>query len=233
MSVAPPLPPSKTAPNVPANFYRGARFTWHQRRRHALVRRLTKGIAGKRILDYGCGYGDLTFALSKTNSVVGIDIDSDRIAFCRSQYPELEFYEFDGVRAPFPDNSFDVAVSCVVLPFVPDHGSHLRDVNRVLRAHGKAILVTGNLATTRNWLRRLQGLGPEKPKLNVVAREIVEQRVGAAGFEIEMDDYFYDPPFVDSQNLRDMVVDLVRLPLSFARISSTASYYGLVLCKCS
>ena len=45
---------SRATSAVPANFYRGGRFTWHKLRRHALVRRLMAGLEGKRVLDYGC-----------------------------------------------------------------------------------------------------------------------------------------------------------------------------------
>ena len=137
--------PSRAA--VPLNFRRGGRFTWHQRRRHALVQRLMAGLEGRRVLDYGCGYGDITFALSKTNPVVGIDVDPARVAFARAEYPEIEFREFDGEMAPFPDGSLDVVLSCVVLPFVADYHAHLRDAARLLTTAGTLLLVTTNGST--------------------------------------------------------------------------------------
>src|SRR5277367_6443658 len=47
---------------VPPAFCKGVRRNWHQRRRHAIIRRLLRGITG-RVLDYGCGYGDVAFAV--------------------------------------------------------------------------------------------------------------------------------------------------------------------------
>jgi 2-polyprenyl-3-methyl-5-hydroxy-6-metoxy-1,4-benzoquinol methylase len=78
---SPPLHPA-----APANYRKGAAMTWHQRRRHRAVLGLLRQLSGS-VLDYGCGYGDLAFAMSQTHVVVGVDADSGRIDFARQEYP--------------------------------------------------------------------------------------------------------------------------------------------------
>jgi ubiquinone/menaquinone biosynthesis C-methylase UbiE len=217
---------------VTANFYRGGRFTWHQRRRHALVRQMMTGLEGKRVLDYGCGYGDLTFAISKTNPVIGIDVDANRIAFAREQYPELEFYEFDGETASFPDESFDVALSSVVLPFVSDPEAHLRDIRRLLVNQGQLILLSKNLPVVQNALRSLMGLPSVEPTLNIVELDTARNMLKSLGFSINSEGYFYDPPFSGWRGPKSAIVNLIEQLLDVARVSSAAGYWGLGAIAC-
>lgn len=73
---------------------------------------------GKRVLDYGCGYGPLAFHLAQEEgaaAVTGVDIDQARIDFARqrlsSEYPDLA----GSVEFKLPDETngdqFDIVVS--------------------------------------------------------------------------------------------------------------------------
>ena len=174
-----------------------------------MVRRLMAGLEGKRVLDYGCGYGDLTFAISKTNPVVGIDIDPDRVAFAREQYPELEFHEFAGDVAPFPDESFDVVVSCVVLPFVANCKAHICDIRRVLNVGGHLNVATASPPATRSFVRRLLRRESIDSVLHLFKPGETRELLTSSGFVIEGSDYFYDPPFVDWKSTKDVAFDLL------------------------
>lgn len=220
--------PTKSPQDVPGNFYRGARFTWHQRRRHALVRRLMSGIERKRILDYGCGYGDLTYALSKNNSVVGIDIDADRVAFARSQYPELQFHQFDGISAPFADGSFDVVMSSVVLPFIAHHASHFNDLARLVSPNGRMCVISKNTFVVRESIRKILGRPPIVRQLNDIRLNEALQLASSNGFERLTQCYFYDPPFDGWKTLPAMTVGIIEQTLSLARIQSAANYWGFI-----
>lgn len=53
-------------------------------------------VPGERILDLGCGTGDLTAELAKTGAVVdGIDVSSEMIAAARQKFPSLSFQVAD------------------------------------------------------------------------------------------------------------------------------------------
>jgi ubiquinone/menaquinone biosynthesis C-methylase UbiE len=191
-----------------------------------MVRRLMAGLEGKRVLDYGCGYGDLTFAISKTNPVVGIDIDPGRVAFAREQYPGLDFREFAGNVAPIPDDSFEVVLSCVVLPFVQDHQAHLLDLKRLLVKGGSLVLVSKNVAVVQNMMRRITGRPPVRPRLNVESIDCTRKRLAQSGFHIEASEHFCDPPFVEWKTPKAVFVGILEQIFNLARINSTANYFA-------
>jgi|HubBroStandDraft_1064217.scaffolds.fasta_scaffold14953_2 SAM-dependent methyltransferase len=85
---------------------------------------------GEHILEIGAGPANPTTAfLSSLGSVTGADIspevlDNPNVATARV---------YDGIRLPFPDNSFDLCVSNYVLEHVVDPLSHFQEVFRVLQ----------------------------------------------------------------------------------------------------
>ena len=83
------------------------------------------GIAGaQRVLDVGCGTGNLSFCLAQNPeiaSVTGIDFSPAYIEHAKrhSDDARLSFQVGDACALPFPDASFDHALSMLVLPFIP------------------------------------------------------------------------------------------------------------------
>ncbi|TAK95457.1 class I SAM-dependent methyltransferase [Patescibacteria group bacterium] len=77
-------------------------------------------IGGKKILDIGCGSGELTNELSKhAKDVVGIDSSKEWIHHCKNKYANknLQFIQANAHNLKiFKDNSFDVVVMNMVLP---------------------------------------------------------------------------------------------------------------------
>jgi len=97
---------------------------------------------GSEILEIGAGPSNpTTELLSGIGPVTGVDLDSEVLGntFC------TRAYVFDGVRLPFPDNSFDACVSNWVLEHVADPQSHFKEVARVLRPGGAYCFRTPNL----------------------------------------------------------------------------------------
>ena len=81
--------------------------------------------SGQTILDLGCGTGSMAFALAQRGdhkSIVGIDVSEVYIEFARSRTDDarIRFEVADGSALPFEDNTFDRAVSQLVLQFMPD-----------------------------------------------------------------------------------------------------------------
>ena len=103
-------------------------------------------IAGKDVLDFGCGYGGKTVEYArKANSAVGIE-PFDTIIELATDYAadagcgNVQFRVCTQDRIPFPDESFDVVLSHDVLEHVADPEVSLREINRVLRPGGVALV---------------------------------------------------------------------------------------------
>jgi ubiquinone/menaquinone biosynthesis C-methylase UbiE len=218
---------SIVSPAVPAHFRKDAPQNPHQRRRHRAVLALLDGLPG-RVLDYGCGYGDLTHAISRTNSdVVGVDVAPDRIEFARSEYAPLRFEVCPEQGLDFPAASFDIVASIVVLPFVPDPDVYLADVRRVLRPGGHLIIATKTWPLLRRIWRRVRGERDARRGQIVRHLHTLETTVAlleAHGFTVLRREAFYDPPFTNLKNPADFLNSIVEFVSESLRLKSAAPY---------
>ncbi len=101
---------------------------------------------GEAILDLGCGAGFDAFIAAQfvgpTGRVAGIDLSPEMIAVAEAglreaKFPQVEFQVAQVEVLPFPDASFDVALSNGVLNLIPDKPRALGEVFRVLRPGGR------------------------------------------------------------------------------------------------
>jgi ubiquinone/menaquinone biosynthesis C-methylase UbiE len=102
--------------------------------------------AADRVLDLGCGQGDLTAVLAAAGArPVGVDVAQAALARARRRHPELRFVlaPLDG-ELPFDDGSFDVVWASEVIEHVADTARWLSEVRRVLAAGGRLLITTPN-----------------------------------------------------------------------------------------
>jgi arsenite methyltransferase len=105
------------------------------------------GIApGDAVLDLGCGAGFDTlmaaFAAGPRGRVTGIDLSPEMLTIAElgradARLTNVEFREAAIEALPFPDASFDIALSNGVLSLIPDKPAALREVFRVLKPGGR------------------------------------------------------------------------------------------------
>jgi ubiquinone/menaquinone biosynthesis C-methylase UbiE len=119
-------------------------------------------LAGRRVLDAGCGAGALVHAAaSRGADVTGIDPDPAMLGAARSGAAMAGVYatfvEGRIERLPFPDASYDVVAAVTVLCFVSDAAGAVREMARVLRPGGR--LVLAELGRWSLWaaIRRVRG----------------------------------------------------------------------------
>lgn len=97
------------------------------------------------VLDVGCGPGSLTEVLAArfgTSSVSAIDPSEPFVAACRDRVPGADVRVGSGESLPFSDQSFQAAVSQLVLSFVHDPDQMLREMIRVVRPGGSIAACT-------------------------------------------------------------------------------------------
>lgn len=99
-------------------------------------------VAGRRILDAGCGSGPLTAALRERGAeVTGIDASAGMLALARRRLGDgTDLHVGDLSRPlPFADGAFDDVVASLVLHYLEDWGPTLAEIRRVLRPGGRLI----------------------------------------------------------------------------------------------
>ena len=115
------------------------------------------GYRGKQVLDVGCGVGnDLTRFAKGGAQVVGIDLAEHSIELARKNFDfrrlNATFVVMDGEEMQFPDDSFDFVYCHTVLHFTPNPERMIREIHRVLRPNGQAIIMTVN---KKSWMFHL------------------------------------------------------------------------------
>ena len=94
---------------------------------------------GARAIDVGCGPGALTAALADrlgAGSVSAADPSAPFVEACRARVPGIDVAEAPAEALPFADDSFDVALSQLVVNFMDDPKSGVREMARVTRPGG-------------------------------------------------------------------------------------------------
>ena len=92
-----------------------------------LYPRICRNLRG-RVLDVGCGIGDMVSYRAQT---VGVDVNPNAVAYCRSRGLTVQRMEPD--RLPFPNAEFDGAVLDNVLEHLEKPEPLLAEIHRVLK----------------------------------------------------------------------------------------------------
>lgn len=75
---------------------------------------------GERIIDLGCGTGQLTAKIAAAGAIVtGIDSSASMLAEARAAYPAIDFREADARAFDLPEKPYDAVFSNAVLHWVP------------------------------------------------------------------------------------------------------------------
>ena len=108
--------------------------------------------------DIGCGTGALTSAILAAchpRSVRGVDASEDFVTQARQRVVDrrVHFEVGDASHLPWEAATFDVAVSGLVLNFVPDPVVMVREMNRVTRREGTVAVYVWDYAEGMQMLR--------------------------------------------------------------------------------
>jgi demethylmenaquinone methyltransferase/2-methoxy-6-polyprenyl-1,4-benzoquinol methylase len=96
-----------------------------------------------RVLDVGCGTGDLSIEIFENTAaeVTGIDFCGPMLKLAKTKAPQLQFIEGDALRLPFAEASFDGLTTGFALRNFADVDRGLRELLRVLKPNGYAAIL--------------------------------------------------------------------------------------------
>lgn len=123
---------------------------------HAFVWQLGAGLIevlapqpGERILDLGCGTGQLTHQIAERGAdVLGVDASPEMIGQARQNYPRLRFALQDGASMSF-DGEFDAVFSNAALHWITNAEGAADSMGRALRVGGRLVLEMGGRGNIR------------------------------------------------------------------------------------
>ena len=149
-----------------------------------------------RLLDVGAGEAPWRHLLTRVD-YVGIDVEAaDQFGMRRN----AGVVYYDGRVFPFPDESFDHVLCVEVLEHVEDPSAFVREIARVLNAHGTLVL-------TVPWSARLHHLPHDYHRFS---RFAIDSMLSSAGFgDIQIEERGDDVAVV-ANKLLVMTIRLVR-----------------------
>lgn len=107
-----------------------------RRWRRRVVKRLQPLLkANPRVLDVGCGTGDLSIELFENIAaqVMGVDFCGPMLRLAQKKAPHLPFIEGDALRLPFADSSFDGLTVAFAVRNLSSVTAGLTEFHRVLK----------------------------------------------------------------------------------------------------
>ncbi len=157
--------------------------------------RLVPPAATHEVLDIGCGPGTLTLLAARSAArVTAIDFSPGMLEqlaarAIREGVQNVEALVMDAQGLELPDEGYDAAYSMFVLMFVPDRAQALREMLRVLRPGGRALVATWAPIERRPFMKvgfeAMAEAFPEMPppsKGDLQAPDECERELAAAGF---------------------------------------------------
>jgi ubiquinone/menaquinone biosynthesis C-methylase UbiE len=115
-------------------------------------------VRGKRVLEVGLGYGTVGQRLKQEGAdYLGMDIASGPAAMMAHRHRLLgadpTALVGDALRMPFADETFDAVVAIGCLHHTGDFPQAVREVHRVLRPGGRALVMVYHRFSYYQWLR--------------------------------------------------------------------------------
>jgi ubiquinone/menaquinone biosynthesis C-methylase UbiE len=126
------------------------------RRRREIVEQMLGSLRGPS-LELGCGPGVFIDALSRIGAVFPADLSFPMVRQARDAAGVNTGTQLSAAALPFQSGVFSVVTVAGVLEYVPDEGAVLREVHRVLKPGGSAIVTFPAAKPIEHGIRRAAG----------------------------------------------------------------------------
>lgn len=139
-----PLPQEMQPHTYPIMYRVEGSHWWFVGRRRILasfVKRIVESVntPHPRILDVGCGTGANLEMLADFGEAEGVDVSTEALDFCRTRGLQ-NVRQGEAEHLPYEDRSFDLVTGLDVVEHLDDDVAGLREMRRVLRLGGRALL---------------------------------------------------------------------------------------------
>lgn len=141
-------------------------------------------LPGSRVLEIGCGLGDLLASLSDVTRV-GVDVSPRMIDIARGRHPGLDLRVCDVERDELPEGPFDVVVMSDVVGHLDDIERALERVRPLLSPAGRLVVTYYNFVW-EPMLKMAEKLGRKTPwpAQNWLSMNDIQNLLHLSGFEV-------------------------------------------------
>jgi SAM-dependent methyltransferase len=137
-------------------------FTASNRRNKERILELSPPVEGARLLDLGCADGGFTLELAQrigATELHGIEFVEPLAELAAGRGIDVRRADLNGVF-PYEADTFDVVHSNQVIEHLVKTDSFLKEIGRVLKPSGYALVSTNNLASWHNIFSLVLGMQP-------------------------------------------------------------------------
>ena len=150
-------------------------------------------IRGKKVLEIGCGTGELLFEMQARHiRAVGLDLSPKMIRVTRRKMKKknakLKILLGKTQSMPFPAGSFDTLISTFPAEYILDPLT-LQESARVLNSKHGRLIITGTSLQSNNPILR-EKMQKQHPQENGSSLKLFEKTAAEAGFNLSI----YSPP---------------------------------------
>lgn len=149
--------------------------------------------SGSKILDLGCGDGNVTQLFLEKGEVIGVDVSQRAIKEAARRGVKTKLHDLNRLPLPFEDKYFDVVVLTDTLEHLLEPLAILDDCWRILNKRGRVIITVPNFARLENRLQMLRGdpvdilqwekYGDEREHFHWFTKGKIEYFLSKANFE--------------------------------------------------
>jgi trans-aconitate methyltransferase len=125
---------------------------------------------GERILDLGCGTGDLSYEISKSSArVTGMDSSYEMVTKASEKYPSIPFILDDGET--FRTNErYDAVFSNAALHWMKNAGNVVESIEQALHPGGRFVAEFGGKGNVQTVIRGIEEVFNQEYGVNVTNR---------------------------------------------------------------